>query len=197
MLGIAASLPEAASTDDELVERSLRGDRDAFGELALRYEAGLFRHLLRLTGSREDAEELAQEALLRAYRALPQYRRQCSFAPWLFCIATNLVRDAARRSGKRVFESADNLELVPDERLVSAPEQIERTRQFQRVEDALLQLPPVMQAILNLHYREGMKLAQIARVLGQDARTIRVAAHRARLRLRKMLLPGEGGTEHE
>jgi RNA polymerase sigma-70 factor (ECF subfamily) len=192
MMGLAGTQPRGVPADEELIKRTLLGEREAFGELALRYEAAVFRHLRRLVKSREDAEEMTQETLLRAYRALPDFRRHEAFGPWLFCIATNLARDSARRAGSRLFESDDELESIPDERAVNAAEELDRHRQFRRVEEALRQLPATMQSILNLHYREGLKLTQIAKVLGQDARAIRVAAHRARLRLRKMLAPEEG-----
>ena len=189
------SQPQIA--EEELVRRTLSGDRDAFGELALRYETALFGHLRRLLRNREDAEELAQEALLRAYRALPQFRRHSAFGPWLFCIATNLARDAQRRRGTVTFDGEDELERLPDLRQQSALQKLEAQRVTQRLAAALQQLPPFLQSLLHLYYREEMKLSQIAEVFERDAKSIAVSMHRARERLRRILQSREGGNDRE
>lgn len=187
LTAMATPQPGIIETDEELVDRTLSGDREAFGELAVRYEASLFGHLRRLTQSREDAEELAQEALLKAYRALPTFRRHSAFNAWLFCIATNLARDALRRKGRVLFEDTENMPELADYHVPSPPDVLEQKRNACRLEVAVQQLSPFLQSILNLYYREEMPMSQIARVYQRDRRSIAVAIHRARERLRQML----------
>lgn len=186
--GVAAS---TASTDIELVGRTLAGEREVFGELALRYERQLFSHLLKLTRNRDDAEEMTQEALLRAYKALPHFPRHQKFGPWLFRIGTNLAIDASRRAARIRFDQLD--ESVEQEACgkVTVRDEIDARRQIAKLRSAIDELPPVMAAILNLRYREEMKMAEIAEAMGSDANSIGVLMHRARAKLRTMLCAGK------
>jgi RNA polymerase sigma-70 factor (ECF subfamily) len=182
--------------DEDLIRRTLAGDREAFGELALRYEAPLFGHLRRLLRNREDAEELAQEALLRAYRSLGSCHNRRAFGPWLFRIGTNLALDVLRRRGHLTFEGAELLDQIPDRRAATIAEKLDAARARQQLESALQQLPPYLNAIVNCFYREEMKLGQIAAIFQRDRRTIAVALHRARQKLRMILtLPGGGNDQ--
>lgn len=179
--------------DEELIRRTLAGEREAFGDLALRYETRLFRHLRRLVRNSDDAEELTQEAFLRAYRGLPAFGARTNFGAWLFRIATNLAVDAMRRKGRVVFESSDVMGDLPDESAPGVAEQMDAARLRQQLGAALEELPPFMSAIVNLHYVEQMKLAEIAEVFQKDARSIAVSLHRARLKLRENLSARSGG----
>src|SRR4051794_41542071 len=89
-------LPEPAS-DGELMARAAAGDRDAFADLVARHQRALLGYLGRLCGSADRAEELAQEAFVRLYRAAPGYRDQGRLLPYLFRIAVNLLRSEERR----------------------------------------------------------------------------------------------------
>jgi RNA polymerase sigma-70 factor (ECF subfamily) len=183
-------------SDEELIRRTLEGEREAFGDLALRYETGLFRHLRRLMRNSDDAEEMAQEALLRAYRGLPQFGKRAHFASWLFRIATNLAVDATRRKGRVIFESAEAIGELPDANAPNVTELIDAARLRQRLSVALDELPPFLSALVNLHYVEQMKLGEIAEIFQRDARSIAVSLHRARLKLREILSTKEGGPSH-
>ena len=86
------------SEDSQLIKRALDGDRTAFDEIVRRYQDGLFRHLLRLSGRPEEAEDLCQEAFIRFYGARRRFNPARPVAPFLFAIATNLWRERARKA---------------------------------------------------------------------------------------------------
>src|SRR3989442_686319 len=86
-----------ASTDEELVARSVGGDADSFNELIVRWERPIYALAYRTIGREEDARDVCQETFLRAFRALPAFRGQAKFSSWLYRIALNLCRDWIRR----------------------------------------------------------------------------------------------------
>src|SRR5512139_4341770 len=90
-------------SDEALVAQHLQGDAQAFAELVMRYTAPIFNLAFRLTGDRVEAENVTQEAFLRAYSALPHSRIEMAFKPWLFQIAVNLCRDLARKKRPDAF----------------------------------------------------------------------------------------------
>ena len=86
-----------ASTDEELVARSVDGDADSFNQLILRWERPIYALAYRVIGREEDARDIVQETFLRAFRALPGFKGQAKFSSWLYRIALNLCRDWIRR----------------------------------------------------------------------------------------------------
>src|SRR3989442_15765877 len=88
--------PESQDSDGELVARYLRGDGSAFDALVLRHRLAVYRVAYRLLGSHEEADDVSQEAFLRAYRALPGFRGDASFRTWITRIAINLALSARR-----------------------------------------------------------------------------------------------------
>ncbi|KKL16836.1 hypothetical protein LCGC14_2491570, partial [marine sediment metagenome] len=93
--------------DATLVERARSGDMQAFGALVAKYQDRVFNMVYRMCGRREDAEELSQEAFLKALEKITQFRSQSSFYTWLFRIAANLVISHRRRSGRITFHTLD------------------------------------------------------------------------------------------
>ena len=90
-------------TDDDCIARAQRGDATAFAELVRRFQDRVFRFLLRLTRTREDAQDLTQETFMHAYEALPRWRPDAQFSTWLLRIARNLAYDMLRRSQRVDF----------------------------------------------------------------------------------------------
>ncbi len=188
-------MPEAFSgeSDEALVARSRRGDRDAFGELVRRWQRPLFSRALRNTGAISDADDLVQETFLRAWDGVRRIRDDTRFGPWVLRILANLAADRGRRSGREVggvgpggidvVDTAPN----PEEELLSA-------ELSELVRRALLQIPPGrQQEMFRKRFVEGRTVREIAREIGVHDGTVKVHLFRLARGLRRRL---EGGKEH-
>lgn len=167
--------------DDECIARAQRGEHAAFSELVARYQDRIYRFLVRLTRSQDDALELTQETFLSAYEALERWRPEARFTTWLFHIARNQAFDWLRR-GKRVefvaLEEDDETSL-PDP--APTPDAALETRQrFHGLEHALARLPTEHREILLLREIEEMSYEDIATVLDIGLGTVKSRIARAR-----------------
>lgn len=175
-------------TDDDwsAIERTLAGDADAYRLLVLRYQDRLFNSLFQASRSREDAEEVTQEAFLQAYRRLGSFEARASFSTWLYRIAFNLLYSQRRRQRRVV-----SLDALPNPDVVDRREppeaEMERQERVQLVHRALDQLPDEQRSILVLRELEGYDYRQIADALELPPGTVRSRLHRARLQLREHL----------
>ena len=179
--------------DQPLIEAARAGRAEAFGELVRRYQGRLYPTLLRLTGSAEDAQDLLQEAFLRAYRKLDRFRGGSSFYTWLYRLAVNLaLSHRRRRKGPARFSelrAEGGAEIEP----TGDPEQTDPTIPAERAErDALVQsaldaLAPDHRAVVVLKEFDGLRYEEIAATLGIPVGTVRSRLHRARHELRGRL----------
>jgi RNA polymerase sigma-70 factor (ECF subfamily) len=180
-------------TDGELMAQVAQGDRTAFASLVERHKGSLTAYLGRLCGSRERAEEVAQETFVRLYQAAPGYREQGRLLPYLFRIATNLVRSEERRHRRwRLLApmiANGNGHLPPAGEAAVLRHEMQR-----RVRDAVARLPFRFRVPLLLFEVEEWSYAEIAGVLGCREGTVKSRIHRGRDRLREALRPywGEG-----
>jgi len=180
--------------DESLVERSRAGDTWAFGELVRRYQGRLYPTLLRLTGSAEDAQDLLQEAFLRAYRKLGRFQGESSFYTWLYRLTVNLALSHRRRRNPSLRladlpSSEDEGSYDPaseaDQSDPSLPaEQAERDALVHRALDALA---PDHRAVVVMKEFDGLRYEEIAAHLGVPVGTVRSRLHRARRELRERL----------
>jgi len=177
------------------VRRALRGDGAAFGELVDRYSARIYTHLYRMLGNREDAEDLAQEAFLRAYRFLDRFDPARPFRTWMYVIATNVGLNGLRtRHRRREVISLDGAReagataVEPVARGENGPARVARGERAAEVAEALKKLPAQAAALIHLHYREAMPIADAAAIVGISDGAARVALHRARRTLRELLI---------
>ncbi len=170
--------------DADLMRRWQRGDPAAFATLVDRWQQPVARFLLRLTGRPDRVPDLCQEVFLRVLRAGPKYRESGRFSTWLFRIALNVARDAARR-GRHAPEPLADVEC--DDRTDEACEQRELA---QAVACAVAELPPPQREVLALRHDQGMSFEEMARVLGVPASTLKsrfaAALHRLRARLTEL-----------
>lgn len=175
-------------TDAELMARVSAADAEAFAGIVERYKDSLVNYLTHMTGSRDRAEEHAQAAFVRLYENASRYREEGKLAPYLFRIATNLVRTEAMRNRFR------QLALLRfwnrDETSNDSPLRDLQRRELQReVVDALAALPPVYRAAVVLREVEGWSYQEIASTLGCSEGTVKSRIARGREQLRKRLLP--------
>jgi RNA polymerase sigma-70 factor (ECF subfamily) len=178
--------------DQHLIDQCLAGQTEAFGALVERYQHRLLGSLIHVTGSAEQAQDIAQDAFVHAFEKLSTFRGQSAFYSWLFRIALNAAV-SARRKTKRVTGSIDAIrEATGDEpidgRPSSAPENATHVGDRQRlVQRALAQLPEEYRTALVLKEMDDLKYEEIADLLGVPLGTVRSRIHRARQELRARL----------
>lgn len=176
-----------------LLERCRRGNVEAFEELIAPYMQKVYNLALRLSRNPEDASDLAQEALLRAFVSLRDFRGDCAFSTWLYRITFNVCRDEARRRRRHPAVSLDEPvasaegEHTPRQVVAGGADPAEEV-ETQEVRDAIWQgirsLSPEFRAVLVLRDIEGLAYEEIARVLDISLGTVKSRLNRARNALR-------------
>jgi RNA polymerase sigma-70 factor (ECF subfamily) len=186
---------EYTPTDEELIARVLAGDEASYGTLVTRYRDYVYTIAVRIVGSDEDAEDVAQEAFVRAYRALPRFRGDSKFSSWLYRIATNRalthLKKRRRRADTVDIESGSHVEavVIDDGRgEVASPELLVRNEEFRRaVRAAVLELPEQYRVVVTLFYLEERSYKEVVATLGIPMGTLKTHLHRARALLRDIL----------
>jgi RNA polymerase sigma-70 factor, ECF subfamily len=158
---------------------------EEFSDLVQRHEAMVFRMLARLTGEREELEDLAQEVFLRLFRALPHFQGRAKVSTFLYRIIVNVVNDEwiRRKEARRMTPIDDEAH----ELAYNAPgpgDLLERKQVQQAIEAALEQLEFRDRTVLALHYQEGRSYKEIAAVLELPMGTVKTHLHRSRERLK-------------
>jgi RNA polymerase sigma-70 factor (ECF subfamily) len=178
--------PDMAETDEALAQRALT-DRDAFGELARRYADRIFNLAYRMTGDRAEAEDLAQDAFVRAYRGLAGFKPGNAFGAWLYRIAVNVCLTHRQRRGAAIVEPLpEDGEAILDTAIPVA-ELVEQREVQAAVQRAILSLPPMYRAVVILYHMEGRGYNEIAELLDLPMNTVRTHLHRGRALLRERL----------
>ena len=175
----------------ELLVRASAGDRAAFDELVRHRFGEIYRLLHRLVGNHEDAEDLAQDCFVKAYRSLRFYRGEGTFAAWLARIAVHLARDHHRHRGRQLRTIA--LELAEVEPAARPTEELTQRELVGLVGDAVEDLPSNLRAALVLRVLEGRDYEDVARATGMKRGTVRTQVMKARKRLMASLRPWLGG----
>lgn len=165
--------------DRECATCAQRGDGKAFSELVRRYQDRIFRFLVRLTRSQDDARELTQETFLHAYQALAHWRADARVAAWLFRIARNLAFDLLRRHKRVEFVVLEEDVEIADP--APAPDAVlETVQRYRMLEKALAWLPAEHREILLLREIEDLSYEDIATVLDINLGTVKSRIARAR-----------------
>ena len=170
--------------DPDLIRRWQRGDRAAFEAIVRAWQGPVGRFLARLTGSPELARDLAQEVFLRVYLAAGSYRENGHFRTWLYQIAVNQARDAARRSARRSTVPMPDAE-PPDP--AEAADPCEQGERAAAVAAALAELPDPLREVVVLRHYEDLSFEAMARALGVPATTLKSRFAVAMTRLRDAL----------
>ncbi|MEA2693790.1 MAG: polymerase sigma-70 factor, subfamily [Acidobacteriota bacterium] len=178
---MAESAAPAEDSEARLVRQSLAGDTDAFAALVRAHERRVFRLLGRFFRRPEEVEDAAQETFLRAWRKLSTYRAEAPFEHWITRIALRSAYDRLRRHGFPTEPLDEDLEAAAPAADPTARLEVERL---------LARLSPADRFVLTLLEGEGWSVAEIAEKLGWTAVNVKVRAHRARKRLRKVLEEG-------
>ncbi|HXE09064.1 MAG TPA: sigma-70 family RNA polymerase sigma factor [Acidobacteriaceae bacterium] len=184
--------------DDDLIREAQNGDRAAFDALVRRYDQAVLRLALHMLGNEQDAQDIHQEAFLKAYRHLGNFRFECSFYTWVYRIVTNLCLDQLRRRKSRredpatiVDAQGDEMDLlsnVSDTRAMANPaRELDRKQMGQRIAEALDKLTPRERTVFELKHYQGLKLRTIGEMLSTTEETAKNTLFRATRKLRASL----------
>ena len=175
-------MSDTGRPESELIVLAQQGDQAAYGVLVRRHQDRIYRHLLNLTGSREEALELAQQAFIEAWQALPNWRPNAQFHTWLYRIASNAAIDVLRRRKVVRFVPLDDDHDAPADQ--PGPEaQLQARQSLRALDAALARLPPQQREIVLLREVEGLSYAELAATLGIDEGTVKSRLARARAAL--------------
>jgi RNA polymerase sigma-70 factor, ECF subfamily len=185
--------------DTELIRQAQRGDRVAFETLVRQYDQAVLRLALHLTGSESDAQDIYQEAFLKAYRHVGNFRFECSFYTWIYRIVTNLCLDHMRRRKTRREDSAvmtdsdgeeySIIDNVADVRAGANPERDLMRRELGgKINAALERLTPRERMVFELKHYQGLKLRTIGEMLNTTEETAKNTLFRATQKLRGTLV---------
>ncbi len=184
--------------DTMLVREAQRGNRAAFEELVRNYDQAVLRLAIHLTGSQSDAQDVYQEAFLKAYKSIGNFRFECSFYTWIYRIVTNICLDHIRKKNVRKEDAAvatdqsgeefDVLSQVPDGRAAANPERDLMARELgSRINRALAQLTPRERMVFQLKHYQGLKLRTVGEILHTTEETAKNTLFRATQKLRSAL----------
>src|ERR1700730_405159 len=184
--------------DTLLVREAQRGNRAAFEELVRHYDRTVLRLAMHLTGSEHEAQDIYQDAFLKAYKSMGNFRFECSFYTWIYRIVTNLCLDHLRKKQVRKedapvavnahAEHYDVLALVPDGRAGANPERDLMRRELgTRIHHALDQLTPRERMVFELKHYQGLKLRTVGEILNTTEETAKNTLFRATQKLRGAL----------
>jgi RNA polymerase sigma-70 factor (ECF subfamily) len=176
----------SASDDQTDVERVLAGNVSAFEGIVRRWQTPLVNLAYRFCHDRARSEDMAQEAFLRAYRGLAQWRRDAVFSTWLFALATNLYRSELRRIPARTV-SLEDIAEPPDTRPADRHQEDTAYDRDLAVRRAVLALPAKYREALTLFYFHDMDVATASRSLGLPEGTVKARLFRGREILRSKL----------
>ena len=176
-------------TDNEIITKVLTGDHQAYAGLVNRYQNYVFTLSLRIVKNREDAEEVAQDVFIKAYKYLADFRGASRFTTWLYTIVNNTCISFLRKKkldihsldNEKVFEIADNQDAG------SRADLIEQKSKLGMVNKAIGLLNPDDAKILTLFYKAEQSLDETAQILGIEINAAKVRLHRARVRLKEKM----------
>lgn len=185
-------------SDDQALARARAGDREGFRLLVERHSRALFRLAHRMTGNEHDAEDVVQEALLRAYRRLDQFEDRSQVGSWLFRIAANCAYDVLRRRKRRDRHVESGPEEFPVDARPTAdagPDRLAEGSDVRRgVRAAMDEMSERERSAFTLRHFEGWSIAEIATALGMDESATKQSIFRAVKKARAVLAPLVGVT---
>lgn len=176
--------------DELLLRRACKGDVQAFEELMQSHESRIYAIALRMMGNREDAQDCAQEAMVRIYRAMGSFKCQSALATWIYRITMNTCLDELRRRKARKVTSLDSLVdngWSPTDTGDTPEEHGLRVEKQNALNQAIQSLPDDMRAAIILRDVKGYSYDEIASILDANVGTIKSRISRGREKLREIL----------
>ncbi len=177
---------QPTATDNEIILLVKNGNQQAYSQLVTKYQNYVFTIVLRYLSSREDAEEVAQDVFIKAYKSLADFRGESKFSTWLYTITTTSCLTFLRKK-KLDVHSLDNEKVMAHAEQVDSgmrANQIEQKSKMMMVNKAITLLSPEDAQVITLFYKGEQSLEEIAQIMGQETNAVKVRLHRARQRLR-------------
>jgi len=176
--------------DSTLIRRCLEGHSECYGLLVDKYSSRIINLGYAMIGDRHQAEDIAQEAFVRAYKGLARFEKKAKFSSWLYQIALNLCKDHLKAKSRHA-KSADDEQLAalntnPQEQ---APRVVLQTELSEKMREAINNLPYLYRESFVLRHLQGLDYSEVASITSVPADTVRVRAYRAREMLRQSLSP--------
>ena len=183
-------------SDIELIEQTLAGNQSAYADLVKRHQRFVFTLAMRFAKTREDAEEIAQDCFIKAYRSLGAFQRQSKFSTWLYSIVYTTAMTFLRKKRIDTDSIDDENTYIQVENQSSAYDvnDAENKSRSYYLNQAIEQLLPDDATIITLFYKGEQSLEEIAQAMGMEANTVKVKLFRARQRLKEKL---ERNLKHE
>jgi len=175
--------------DNELIPLVLKGDQQAYKVLVERYQSYIFTLAYRLMQSREDAEEVAQDVFVKAYRSLADFKGGSKFRTWIYTIAHNTAITYLRKKKQKILAIDDESAFMQLENQESdfKANQVEDKSRKDMVNRAIDMLPPDDAQIITLFYKGDQSLDEIASIIGIETNTVKVRLFRARQKLKEKM----------
>ncbi len=180
--------PQAGGDEARLIARSQQQDHEAFGQLVDRHASVIVNLAYRMVGNRADAEDLAQDAFLAAFKALPTFRADSKFSTWLYRIAANKCKDWLRAKHPPAVELDDNEAVAAHVVEPRTPERLLSQQQVaQQLDEAIQRLPPLYREAFVLKHVEGLSYEDMQDLLGVNADTLKMRVYKGRVQLSREL----------
>jgi RNA polymerase sigma-70 factor, ECF subfamily len=198
-----SATPSVGGFELDLITRVQAGQADAFYDLVRPYERAGFLSALSLTRNEADAEEVAQEAMLKAFKNIAGFRREAKFSTWLIQIAINEAKMKIRKNRRHLYESIDEPQTSDDGGYIPKDfadwreipsEALERKEVREALASALNSLPEKYRTVMILRDVQQPSIAETAQALGISEANVKTRLSRARLQMRDALAPGLGFT---
>lgn len=180
--------------DRELIESAQSGNKEAFGVLAQKYTRNIYNLAYRMTSNREDAMDVTQEVLFRAYRALASFQPDRPFLPWVYRITWNICADRGRKIGRTppedsIDETEDGAARLPSK--TPSPDVTYENMELHRIlSEAVNQLADGYKELIVMFHMDGLSIKEISDVTGMKETVIKNRLYRGRQMLRKILEAG-------
>jgi RNA polymerase sigma-70 factor, ECF subfamily len=185
-----SSLNNRQLKDTTLIERTLSGDNGAFDMLVTRYRDRIFSLAFHMLSNAEEAEDIAQEVFVRAYRNLGKFRQESSFYTWLYRIAVNIVYTQAKKNTRRrvLYDEAFKEREYLQPHSFDSPETVAQAGEVREmILKAINQLDPRFRQVIILKELEGLDVSEVAKLLGLPEGTVKSRLFRAREDLKHII----------
>jgi RNA polymerase sigma-70 factor (ECF subfamily) len=178
-----------ALSDQEIISAVLRGETQGFSQLVDRYQSYVFTLAFRMTQSREDAEEIAQDTFIKAYRSLADFKGSAKFSTWLYTIAHNTGITYLRKKKMQVqsIDEERGMHAMDQQASDLRSDRVEEQSRQQMVKKAIAMLSPDDAQLITLFYQGEQTLQEIGQILGMEPNTVKVRLFRARQRLKEKM----------